>query len=188
MESEPMLIPREKSPHPEKFFLEEHRTHDAASSMTASPTHYQRAIPAPVRISETSIYAGMYATLSVRSNTFVRHFQMHVTYRSFCLFVVFFCFCFVFCFLVIEHSVVDTLVTVEHRRQIGNLFGQNKITYVTPRQLYAFFVYGKYLSFTILSRPLYLKGRVNPIILYNHKKSIVTVCFRNQDSGIQNNL
>ena len=36
-----MLTPREKSPLPE-----EDRTRDAASSRTASPTHYQRAIPA----------------------------------------------------------------------------------------------------------------------------------------------
>ena len=47
MESEPMLTPREKSPLLETFSLEEYRTHDAASSRTASPTHYQRAIPAP---------------------------------------------------------------------------------------------------------------------------------------------
>ena len=31
----------------EQFSPEEDRTHDAASSRTASPTHYQRAIPAP---------------------------------------------------------------------------------------------------------------------------------------------
>ena len=37
-----------KSHRPEKFSLEEYRTHDAASSRTASPTHYQRAIP-PLR-------------------------------------------------------------------------------------------------------------------------------------------
>ena len=47
MESEPMLTPREKSPLPENFSPEEDQTHDAASSRTASPTHYQRAIPAP---------------------------------------------------------------------------------------------------------------------------------------------
>ena len=41
-----MLIPREKYSLPEKFSPEEDRTHDAASSRTASPTHYQRAIPA----------------------------------------------------------------------------------------------------------------------------------------------
>ena len=41
-----MLSPREKSPIPEKF-SEEDGTHDAASSKTASPTHYQRALPAP---------------------------------------------------------------------------------------------------------------------------------------------
>ena len=45
--SEPMLTPREKSPLPEKFFREEDRTHDAASSRTASPTLYQRAVPGP---------------------------------------------------------------------------------------------------------------------------------------------
>ena len=47
MESEPMLAPKEKSLLPEKFSPEEDRTHDAVSSRTASPTHYQRAIPAP---------------------------------------------------------------------------------------------------------------------------------------------
>ena len=47
MESEPMLTPRGKSPPPEKFSSEEDRTQDAASNRTASPTHYQRAIPAP---------------------------------------------------------------------------------------------------------------------------------------------
>ena len=48
MKSEPMLTPREKSTLPEIFSPEEDRTHDAASSRTASPTHDQRAIPAPV--------------------------------------------------------------------------------------------------------------------------------------------
>ena len=42
-----MLTPREKSPLPGKFFSKEDRTHNAASSRTVSPTHYQRAIPAP---------------------------------------------------------------------------------------------------------------------------------------------
>ena len=37
MESEPMLTSREKSSLPEKFLSEENRTHDAASSRTASP-------------------------------------------------------------------------------------------------------------------------------------------------------
>ena len=41
MESEPMLSPREKSSVLEKFSLDEDQTHDAASSRTASPTHYQ---------------------------------------------------------------------------------------------------------------------------------------------------
>ena len=49
MKSEPMLTPREKSPLPEKkISLEEDRTHDAASSKTASPTHNQWAILAPL--------------------------------------------------------------------------------------------------------------------------------------------
>ena len=48
MESEPMLTPKEKSPQAEKFSSKEDRTHDAASNRTASPTHYQRAIPAPI--------------------------------------------------------------------------------------------------------------------------------------------
>ena len=43
MESEPMLPPREKSPLPE-ILPEEDLTNDAASSRTASPTHYQQAI------------------------------------------------------------------------------------------------------------------------------------------------
>ena len=47
MESEPMLTPREKSPLLVKFSPEEDSTHDATSNRTASPTHYQRAIPAP---------------------------------------------------------------------------------------------------------------------------------------------
>ena len=38
MESEPMLTPMEKSPPPEKFSSQEDRTHNAASSRTASPT------------------------------------------------------------------------------------------------------------------------------------------------------
>ena len=36
-----------KSPLPEKFSSEEDGTHNAASSRTVSPSHYQRAIPAP---------------------------------------------------------------------------------------------------------------------------------------------
>ena len=47
MESESMLTPRDKSPLPEKFSLEEDQTHNAASSRTVSPTHYQQAVPAP---------------------------------------------------------------------------------------------------------------------------------------------
>ena len=39
--------PREKSPVPEEFSPDENRSHNAASSRTASPTHYQWAIPAP---------------------------------------------------------------------------------------------------------------------------------------------
>ena len=44
-----MLTPRERSPLPEKklqFSPGEYRSHDTASSRTASPTHYQQAIPA----------------------------------------------------------------------------------------------------------------------------------------------
>ena len=54
MESEPMLTPREKSPLPEKCSPEEDRTNKSSSSRTASPTHYQRAIPAPDRPLKTS--------------------------------------------------------------------------------------------------------------------------------------
>ena len=32
---------KEKSPHPEKFSLEEDQTHDAASHRSVRPTHYQ---------------------------------------------------------------------------------------------------------------------------------------------------
>ena len=46
MESEPMLTPRKNPLNRKKFSPEEDRTQDAASSRTASPTHYQRAIPA----------------------------------------------------------------------------------------------------------------------------------------------
>ena len=52
LESEPMLTPRGKSPLPEIFSPEEDRTHDAASSRTASPTHFQRANPAPVDMTD----------------------------------------------------------------------------------------------------------------------------------------
>ena len=54
MESEPMLTPREKSPLPEKFSQED-RTHDAASSRTASPTHYQQAISDSTRVHSQSM-------------------------------------------------------------------------------------------------------------------------------------
>ena len=37
-----------KIPSPKKFSPEEDRTHNAASSRTASPTHYQRATAAPL--------------------------------------------------------------------------------------------------------------------------------------------
>ena len=50
MESEPMLTPREKSPLQEILSPEEVRTHDAASSRTASPTHYQRVVLVPVEM------------------------------------------------------------------------------------------------------------------------------------------
>ena len=50
-----MLTLREKSLLPEKKFSpEEYRTHDAASGRTASPTHYQPAIPAPRCIKQNS--------------------------------------------------------------------------------------------------------------------------------------
>ena len=42
-----MLTPREKFPLPKKFYPEEDQTHGTASCRTASPTHYQHAIPAP---------------------------------------------------------------------------------------------------------------------------------------------
>ena len=49
MESQPKLNPRGKSPLPEKFFSEEDRTHDAASSRTAQHTT-NWAIPAPLSV------------------------------------------------------------------------------------------------------------------------------------------
>ena len=49
VESELMLTPRGKALLPEKkISSEEDRTHDAATSRTVSPTHYQRAIPVPI--------------------------------------------------------------------------------------------------------------------------------------------
>ena len=42
-----MLTPREKSPLLQKILLKEDRTHDAASSRTTSPIHYQQATLAP---------------------------------------------------------------------------------------------------------------------------------------------
>ena len=53
-----MLTPREKSPPLQKFSSEEYQTHDAASSRTASATHYQRAIPAPAVCSKRQDKAG----------------------------------------------------------------------------------------------------------------------------------
>ena len=47
METEPTLTPKEKSPLPEKFSSEEDQTHNAASSRTASPTHYQLSYSSP---------------------------------------------------------------------------------------------------------------------------------------------
>ena len=45
---------REKSILPEEFSSREDLTHGAASSRTASPTHYQRVIPAPSRLIHSS--------------------------------------------------------------------------------------------------------------------------------------
>ena len=47
VESEPILVPREKSPLLEKFSSEEDQTHNTASSRTASPTHYQLSYSSP---------------------------------------------------------------------------------------------------------------------------------------------
>ena len=62
MESEPMLTLRAKSLIPKQISHVEYRTHDAASRRTASSTHYQRDIPAPIQyqqyifiVKETSI-------------------------------------------------------------------------------------------------------------------------------------
>ena len=46
MESEPILTARKNPLYRIKLSSEEDRTHNAVSSRTASPTHYQRAIPA----------------------------------------------------------------------------------------------------------------------------------------------
>ena len=59
-----MLTPREKSPLPEKFSSEEDRINDAASSRTASPGHYQRAIPAPRRFLRIAVVPVVGRTLS----------------------------------------------------------------------------------------------------------------------------
>ena len=48
MESEPVLTPRKNPLYLKKFSPEEYWTHDAASSRTTSPPHYQRAIAAPI--------------------------------------------------------------------------------------------------------------------------------------------
>ena len=72
MESEPMLSPREKSPVPEKFSPED-GTHDAASSRTASPTHYQRRIPAPFCVVDSDPLAGVHTTYPVSAQR-VHHF------------------------------------------------------------------------------------------------------------------
>ena len=48
-----MLTPREKSPLPKKFSPEEDRTQEATSGRTASPTHYQQAVPVPCHASDT---------------------------------------------------------------------------------------------------------------------------------------
>ena len=61
MESEPMLTPREKSPLSKKFTSEESGTHNAASSRTASPAHYQRAIPASFFVSESGSFIAVWA-------------------------------------------------------------------------------------------------------------------------------
>ena len=58
MESEPLLTTRGKSPLPEIFSSEEDETHDAASSRTANPTHYQRAFPATVAADGRQGWAG----------------------------------------------------------------------------------------------------------------------------------
>ena len=69
MESEPIITPREKSPLQEKFSPKEDRTHYAASSRTASPTHHQRAIPALIimqYISGTSLLRQQYTFLHIQ--------------------------------------------------------------------------------------------------------------------------
>ena len=51
-----MLTPSEKFLLPKKFSPEKDRTHNAASSRTASPTHYQKqTIPAPVELTKRSL-------------------------------------------------------------------------------------------------------------------------------------
>ena len=64
-ESEPMLTPMETSPLLEKFSSEEDRTCDAASSSTASPTHNQRAIPAPSPDMNQHFFGGVLLVHSV---------------------------------------------------------------------------------------------------------------------------
>ena len=52
-----------KSLPPEKFFSGKDGTHDAASSRTASPTRYQRAIPASYILIKLSVHFCCYFAL-----------------------------------------------------------------------------------------------------------------------------
>ena len=56
MESEPMPTPREKFPLPEKLFSEDYQIHGTASSRTASPTHYQKIVLAPISLSQADTH------------------------------------------------------------------------------------------------------------------------------------
>ena len=84
-----MLTPREKSPLPEIFSPEEDRTHDAASSRTASPTHYQLSYSGPHIITITIVIFALVlfdrdVTVAVASDHFsdCRDPAMPVTFRK----------------------------------------------------------------------------------------------------------
>ena len=68
MESKPMLSPREKSLLPETFSSEEDQTYDAASSRTASPTHYQLSYSGPILWFDSRFCCGSFSRSSHTSD------------------------------------------------------------------------------------------------------------------------
>ena len=83
------------TPTGKKNSSEEDRTHDAARSRTASPTHYQRAIPAPVSLNYDEHAAGSALMDGLERKPFLsRYPQVRVLFVSLFLF---FCCCFFYC-------------------------------------------------------------------------------------------